>query len=61
VDVVPGQAADAPLFEPILEATCQRVAVIDEAVGDKGFDSDAIREACVDRDIAAVIPNRTNR
>jgi len=61
VDVAPGQAHDAPLFEPILEATGERVPVIDEVVGDRGFDSDAIRGLCVGRDIATVIPNRRNR
>ena len=38
VDVVPGQASDAPLLEPMLEATCQRLPVVDELVGDKAFD-----------------------
>jgi transposase len=61
VDVVPGQAADAPLLEPMLEATLERLPVVDECVGDKGFDGDGQRRACLERDVAPVIPNRSNR
>jgi transposase len=61
VDVVPGQASDAPLLEPMLERTLQRVGVIDELVGDKAFDGDPQRHACIQRDVAAVIPNKSNR
>jgi len=60
VDVVPGQAADAPLLEPMLAATADRV-VIDEVVADKGFDGDAQRQACVGRDVFPNIPNKANR
>jgi transposase len=61
VDVVPGQASDAPLLEPLLDRTLERVPVIDELVGDKGFDGDPQRGACIERDVAAVIPNKANR
>ena len=61
VDVVPGQAGDAPLLEPMLDATRARVGEVDELVGDKGFDGDAQREACLDRDVVPVIPNKRNR
>lgn len=61
VDVVPGQANDAPLLEPMLERTIERVPVFDELVGDKGFDGDAQRRACVERDVFPNIPNKKNR
>lgn len=60
VDVVPGQANDAPLLEPLLEVTRARVA-FDELVGDKGFDGDQQRGACIDHDVFPNIPNRSNR
>ena len=60
VDVVPGQASDAPLIGPMLDATAARV-VIDEVVADKGFDGDPQRQACVDRDVFPNIPNKANR
>ena len=61
VDVVPGQAADAPLLKPMLDRTLARVDVLDELIGDKGFDGDPQRFACIERDVATVIPNRSNR
>jgi transposase len=61
VDVVPGQAGDAPLLEPMLEATLARVPEVEELVGDKGFDGDGQREACLERNVVPVIPNRANR
>jgi transposase len=61
VDVVPGQAGDAPLLAPMLDATAARVPVIDEVVGDKGFDGDPQRHACLDRGVFPNIPNRANR
>src|SRR5436309_4956447 len=45
VEVIPGQAGDAPRLEPMLRQTPRRVPVIDELTGDKGFDGDAQREA----------------
>ena len=61
MDVVPGQAGDAPHLEPMLDATLERVPVVDELVGDKGYDGDAQRQACVDRDVFPNIPNKANR
>jgi transposase len=61
VDVVPGQAGDAPLLEPLLERTIGRVPHFDELVGDKGFDGDGQRAACINRDVFPNIPNRSNR
>ena len=61
VDVVPGQAHDAPLLEPMLEATQERLPVIDELVGDKAFDGDPQRLACMDRSVFPNVPNKANR
>jgi transposase len=61
VDVVPGQTSDATLLEPMLKPTLERVPVIDELVGDKGFDGDEQRAQCINRDIFANIPNRCHR
>jgi len=57
VEVVPGQANDAPRLVPILD----RVPDIKEIVGDKGFDGDALREACLDREGNPNIPLKSNR
>ena len=61
MDVVPGQASDAPLLEPMLDATLERVPVIDELGGDRGFDGDPQRQACMDRGVFPNFPNRKNR
>lgn len=61
VDVLPGQASDAPLLEPMLERTIDRVPHFDELVGDKGFDGDDQRLSCIERDVFPNIPNRKNR
>jgi transposase len=60
-DVVPGQDNDAPLLEPMLDQTIDRVGTIDVLVGDKGFDGDAQRVACLDNGAVPNIPNRKNR
>jgi transposase len=60
VEVVPGQAGDAPLLVPMLDRTLDRVEV-DEIVGDKGFDGDALRRACIGRDVGPNIPLKANR
>ena len=60
VDVVPGQAGDAPSFVRMLDRTLERVAV-DEAVGDKAFDGDELREECLERDVNPNIPLKANR
>jgi len=61
VDVVPGQAGDAPLLVPMLDRTLGRVPVIDELVGDKAFDGDQLRCDCIDRDVNPNIPLKANR
>ena len=61
VDVVPGQAGDAPLLEPMLDRTLERVGAIDEVVADKAFDGDELREACLERDVNPNIPLKANR
>jgi transposase len=61
VDVLPGQAGDAPALDRMVDRTVARVGVIDEVVGDKAFDSDDRRCRLIDRDIAPQIPNRKNR
>jgi transposase len=61
VEVIPGQASDAPRREPVLKQTVARVPGIDELTGDKGFDGDAQREACLGRGIFPNIPNRKTR
>jgi len=60
VEVIPGQAGDAPRLRPLLERSLGRVA-IDELAGDKGFDGDGQRRACLDRGVFANIPSRKNR
>jgi len=61
VDVIPGQASEAPHLGRMLDRTAARVPAIDELVGDKGFDGDPQRGACLDRDVCPVIPNKRNR
>lgn len=62
VDVAEGQRNDAPLALPVLAEAQTTLGRIDEVLGDKGFDSDAIRTACLeDHDALPVIPNRANR
>jgi transposase len=61
VEVLPGQASDAPRLRPMLEATRTRVPGLEELVADKGFDGDGQRGDCLDRDVVPVIPNRRHR
>jgi transposase len=61
VDVVPGQAHDAPPLEPMLDRTMARQPIIDELTADKGFDGDAQRLACIGRNVFPNIPNKCNR
>jgi transposase len=61
VDVLPGQAHDAPHLHRMLDATAERVPVIDEVVADRGFDGDKLRGGCIDRGVCPVIPNKKNR
>jgi transposase len=60
-EVVPGQAGDVPRLVPLLDRTLGRVAVIDEVVGDKGFDGERLREQCLERDANPNIPLKSNR
>jgi len=61
VEVIPGQAGDAPRLKLLLDRTLDRVPVIDELDGDKGFDGDEQRNACTARGVFANIPNKKNR
>jgi transposase len=62
VDVAEGQRHDAKLAEPVLAEAKATAGLVDEVLGDKGFDSDAIRCAVLDDlDALPVIPNRKNR
>ena len=61
VDVVPGQANDAPPLVPVLDRVLARGVVVDEAVGAKGFDGDRLREQCLDRHVNPNIPLKANR
>ena len=62
VDLAEGQRNDAPLALPVLAEAKAAVGRFDEVLGDKGFDSDAIRIACLDEhDALPVIPNKRNR
>lgn len=61
VSVSPGHSHDAPLLAPALAATRRRVPVIHELVGDKGFDSDDLRRACLRRGIMPQLAARSNR
>jgi transposase len=61
VDVVPGQAGEAPRLVPLLERALGRVGYIDEVVGDKAFDGDRLREQCLERDVNPNIPLKSNR
>ena len=61
VDVVPGQAGEAPRLVPLLDRALGRVEVIDEVVRDKAFDGDRLRERCLERDVSPDIPLKSNR
>jgi transposase len=61
VEVLPGQAHDAPHLVRMLDRTLDRVPVVDEVVGDRGFDGDRLREECLERDVNPNIPLRANR
>jgi len=45
----------------MLDRTSERVPVIDEIVGGKGFDGDELREECLRRDVGPNIPLKANR
>jgi transposase len=59
VDLAPGQVHDAPLLEATLDAATARV-IVDEVVADKAYAGDPQRQACVDRNLAPQVPNKSN-
>ena len=61
VDVRPGQAHDAPLLKPMLDADRRPADDVDQVVGDKAFDGAAQRRACAAIGAEAVIPAKSNR
>jgi transposase len=62
VGLAAGQRDDAPLAPPVLAQAKAATGRIDEVLGDKGFDSDEIRDACLgEHDALPVIPNKVNR
>ena len=61
VEVLPGQAGDAPRLEPLLRKTLPRASATEELVGDTGFDGDAQRASCIERGVVPVIPNHPRR
>jgi len=60
VDVVPGQAHDAPYLGAMLDQTAVRVPDMEQVVGDKGFDGEPQRKACTERGATPVIPYKSN-
>ncbi len=59
--MLPGQSHDAPHLVRMLDRTLARVPAVDEVVGDKGFDGDALRSECLERDVNPNIPIKANR
>lgn len=60
VDVVPGQAHDAPHLQAMLDKTTTRVPEIDQVVGDKAFDGEPQRATCRDHGAKPVIPYKSS-
>jgi transposase len=58
--VTPGQRGDAAAF-PLVLAGVPAACPVECVVADKAYDSDAIRDALVGRDIAPVIPSSAGR
>ena len=59
-EVVAGQCHDAPLLEPLLDKVEKRLPNLDEVVADKAFSGEPQRQACVDRNLAPQVPNKSN-
>lgn len=59
--MVPGQAHEAPHLPRMVDATAERVGVIDEVVGDRAYDADALRAGLLDRGVMPQVPGRKNR
>ena len=55
-----GPRGDAPVFGEVM-AEVPEECPVDEVAADKAYDSDAIRESLVERDIAPCIPSKANR
>jgi transposase len=60
VELTPGQAGDAPQFEPLFEAARERVPDAEEVVADRAYDSWDIKEQTLDADVAPHIPSKSN-
>ncbi|MBX9625908.1 MAG: transposase, partial [Gemmataceae bacterium] len=61
VVLTPGQAGDAPAFDPLWEQARPRVGVVDEVVADTAYDSDAIRNRLLDEGVMPQIPSNPRR
>jgi transposase len=61
VELGPGQEADVTRIEELVGASQARLGAVDEAVGDKGYDSDPARCDLIDAGVCPVIPNKKNR
>ena len=59
-EVVPGQDHDGPHLEPLLDKVEERLPNLDEVVADRAFSGDPQRQACLDRDLAPQVPNKSN-
>jgi transposase len=60
VTITPGQAHDAPAFEPTMLELPEETAAT-AVIADRGYDSDAIRDGLEDAEFEVVIPARKNR
>lgn len=58
VTVTPGQAGDAPQFDALFAAAADRAPAAADVVGDRGYDSWAIKDAILEADMAAHIPSK---
>ncbi len=61
VDIVPGQAHEAPHLPRMVDATAARVGVVDEVVGDRAYDADRLRHELLVRGIMPQVPSKANR
>ena len=55
-----GPDHDAPHLEPLLDKVEARLPHRDEVVADRAFSGDPQRQACLDRDLALQVPNKSN-
>ena len=54
--LTPGQAADCPRAETLLDGIA-----LQRLIGDRGYDTDAMRAWCAERGIEVLIPSKRNR